>query len=403
MGSTDLDVLENALRLVSCFAARIAQRSDSGSAFFVVPKNRLWKFASGEGINTRQPPFPDLKSLLSPQVTIPPNWAGYHFHYYKKSPPTSLSSTTTPLRSAANTQASPVTPSAKPREGGDKTTEVNSEGKPAEGWIRLHISPETITKKGLYPTFKELVTQTNLPEDDQYRLFVQMLIAHYYSDPARREQFLRCQLHAIFSLSNVCEPNAMERQLYNARPELIQQLVRLLHNDSGAGLPLKTIVLKTLRTLARNSQFASNRRSEHSRFHQILTALDSSLNHGILMTLLREHVSALQSTDLSPEEMQYGHALHRLIREFLETPQGSVYLGFAGVVPLLVEILQIQRPSAWTIVVTVADFLSVLLPPHRHNQLLPMFMDADGLGTVIGVIKVCLPLDSRLIAAACGL
>jgi len=42
--------------------------------------------------------------------------------------------------------------------------------------------------------------QANIPKDDEVRLFVQILIVHYYSDAARREQFLRCQLYAICSL-----------------------------------------------------------------------------------------------------------------------------------------------------------------------------------------------------------
>ena len=168
----------------------------------------------------------------------------------------------------------------------------------------------------------------------------------------------------------------------------MQQLVRLLHNDSEAELPLKTIVLKTLRTLARNSIFAANRRSEHSRFHQILNALDSNLNHGIFMTMFRENVAALQSTDPSNIEMQYTQALHRLIREFLESPQGASNLGFAGAVPLLVDILALEGSSVWNVAATAADLLSVLLPHQRYNQLLPLFVDAGGLRTVIRVIKV---------------
>ena len=180
----------------------------------------------------------------------------------------------------------------------------------------------------------------------------------------------------------------MEKQLYNVRPDIVQQLVRLLHNDSDAGLALKTIVLKTLRTLSRNSIFASSRRAEPSRFQQILNALDSNLNHGILMTLLRENTSYIQNNDPNVEEMQYSQALHRLIREFLESPQGAANLGFAGIVPVLVDILRIERASVWNIVVTVADLLGALLPHQRHNQLLPLFMDADGLGTVIHAISV---------------
>jgi Domain of Unknown Function (DUF908) len=187
---------------------------------------------------------------------------------------------------------------------------------------------------------------------------------------------------------NVCDSNTMEKQLYSARPEIIQQLVRLLHNDSGAGLALKTIVLKTLRTMARNSVFASNRRAEQSRFHQVLNSLGSNLNHGILMTLLRENVALLQLQDPSVEEIHYSQALHRLVREFLESPQGASNLGFAGIIPLLVDILKIERKSVWNIVVTIADLLATLLPHQRHNQLLPLFMDADGLGVVIHVIKV---------------
>jgi E3 ubiquitin-protein ligase HUWE1 len=189
-------------------------------------------------------------------------------------------------------------------------------------------------------------------------------------------------------IANVCDSNSVEKQLYNTRPDILQQLVRLLHSDSEAGISLKTVVLKTLRTLARNSLYASNRRSEHSRFHQILNALDASLNHGILMTLLRETVAFLQSHDPNVEEMQYAQALQRLVREFLESPQGASNLGFAGIVPLLVDIMKIERSSIWSVVVTVADLLGALLPHQRHNQLLPLFMDIDGLGTVVRVIKV---------------
>lgn len=273
----------------------------------------------------------------------------------------------------------------------------------AEGWIRLHISPDNIRKRDIYQTYQDLVVQANIPKDDQFRLFVQVLQAAYYQTTARREQFLRCQLYAVLSLANVCDGNTLERQLYNARPEFLQQLVRLLHSDSEAGINLKTIVLKTLRTLARNSIYVTNRRSEHSRFQQILNALDSNLNHGILMTLLRENVIFLQSKDPSVEEMQYTQALHRLVREFLESQQGASNLGFAGIIPILVDILKIERPIVWNIVVTIADLLGALLPHQRHNQLLPLFIDADGYGVVIRTIKVQHLFWNLLMIASCGL
>jgi hypothetical protein len=387
---------------VACFAARTAQRPDPSNNNFIVPKSRLWKFATGEGISSRQSPFPDLKSILSPQVTAPPNWSGYHFHYYKRAPSSSVSSAgSIPARSATNT-FSPVTPTVKPRDGTEpqKTSEAGSlDGKaPAEGWVRLYINPETVATQGIEPTVRETIAEASIPKDEQFRLFIQVLIAANYSDAFKRQQFLRCQLYAICSLgmsstlsanlANVCDSNTVEKQLYNTRPDLLQQLVRLLHSDSGADIALKTVILKTLRTLARNSIYASNRRSEHSRFHQILNALDSSLNHGILMTLLRENVAFLQANDPSPDEMDYVQSLQRLVREFLESPQGASNLGFAGIVPLLVEIIKFERPSVWSVIVTVAELLGALLPHGRHNQLLPLFIDADGLGAVIRVTKV---------------
>jgi hypothetical protein len=398
-----LDILEGALRLVACFAARTAQRPDPSNNNFIIPKGRLWKFATGEGIGSRQSPFPDLKSVLANQVTIPSNWAGYQFHYYKRAPSSSPPSTLSiPARSAANT-FSPVTPNQKPRDGGDghKTLDAGSvDGKVMEGWVRLYISPESVAAQSVEPVFREMVADASVPKDDQFRLYVQILIAYYYGDPIERQQFLRCQLSAISSLglnlknmlisANVCDSNTVEKMLYNARPDLLQQLVRLLHNDSEAGVPLKTVVLKTLRTLARNSLYASNRRSEHSRFQQILNALDASLNHGIFMTLLRENVAFLQNNDPNVDEMQYAQAIQRLVREFLESPQGASNLGFAGIIPLLVEIVKIDRRSVWSIVVTVADLLGALLPHQRHNQLMPLFMEGGGLNIVIGVIKVYL-------------
>ena len=106
------------------------------------------------------------------------------------------------------------------------------------------------------------------------------------------------------------------------------------------------------------------------------------------MTLYRENVTFLQSSIPNADEMMYTQALHRLVREFLESPQGASNLGFAGIVPHVVEVLGIETEAVWSVVVTLADLLASLLPHHRHNALLPMFIDSDGLGTVIRVIKV---------------
>jgi Domain of Unknown Function (DUF908) len=205
LGSTDLDVLENALRLISCFAARTAQKPESASQIFAIPKRQLWMFATGEAINSRQPPFPDLKSLLSPSVVIPPNWSGYHFHYYKRSPTTPTSSLSIPPRSSSNTQTSPLVTTTKPRDSSDSWQKASdaSESKVSEGWVRLQLNPENIAKNGIEPTLRELVAQANIPKDDEYRLFIQILQVYYYHSPIRREQFLRCQLIAIVSLGTI--------------------------------------------------------------------------------------------------------------------------------------------------------------------------------------------------------
>ena len=100
---------------------------------------------------------------------------------------------------------SPLTPTPKSRDGGESSqkgvdSNTAAEGRVTEGWVRLYISPETVAKKGIEPTFQELVSQANIPKDDEFRLFVQILVVHYYSDATKREQFLRCQLSSICSL-----------------------------------------------------------------------------------------------------------------------------------------------------------------------------------------------------------
>jgi hypothetical protein len=202
--ATDLDITEGALRLVTCFAARTAQRPDPTNSSFTIPKHLLWKFVTGEAISTRQPPFPDLKSLLSNDVEIPSNWPGFYFHYYNRSPEASLFSVVPP-RSALNTQMSPLTPTPKSRDGGesqrkDGESSKESDGRITEGWVRLYISKEKVVEQGIEPTFQELVSQANIPIADETRLFVQILMVYYYSSNIRREQFLRCQLYAICSL-----------------------------------------------------------------------------------------------------------------------------------------------------------------------------------------------------------
>lgn len=178
---------------------------DNMTHTFVIPKARLWKFATGEAINSRQSPFPDLKSLLSNQVVIPPNWTGYHFHYYKRASSSSVLSTSVPPRSVLNTQISPVTPSTRPRDATESSSRsidssTTSDNKPTEGWVRLYLNPETIVDKGVEAVYRDLITQANIPKDDQYRLFVQIMMAYYYSSAIRRQQFVRCQIYAISAL-----------------------------------------------------------------------------------------------------------------------------------------------------------------------------------------------------------
>jgi len=67
----------------------------------------------------------------------------------------------------------------------------------------LHLSPDLVRSKGIELTFRELVAQAQIPKDDQYRLFVQILMVYYFHDENRREQFLRCQLAAISALGTL--------------------------------------------------------------------------------------------------------------------------------------------------------------------------------------------------------
>jgi hypothetical protein len=169
IGSTDLDVVEMALRLVTCFAARTAQRVDPGNNTFVIPRSRLWKFATAE-------------SLYLGEGPVPANWSGYHFNYYKRA--------STTVGVPAKTAVSP----------GATRHETEEDTKVTEGWVRLVISPESVAAKGIDGTFRELVSQANIPKEDQFRLFVQISMVYYVSDPIRREQFIRCQLSAICAL-----------------------------------------------------------------------------------------------------------------------------------------------------------------------------------------------------------
>ena len=172
----------------------------------------------------------------------------------------------------------------------------------------------------------------------------------------------------------------------------MQQLVRLLHNDSEAELPLKSVVLQALAHLSHSCVYGAHRRVDHAHFQHILNALDSNLNHGIFMTMLRENIAFLQSTDPSLDDLQYTDSLLRLVKQFLDSPQGASNLGFAGVVPLLLEVFTLERPTVWKVATMGAEILSGLLSHNRYHQLLPLLIEAGGLATTIRVIKV-MPLS----------
>ncbi|KAF9293048.1 hypothetical protein BGZ74_011879, partial [Mortierella antarctica] len=379
--SRDLDILEACLRLLLRPAQRhSAQRS--ARSIFTVSQDRLLAIAHSWGSKDYGL---DLVQLAEGSTDIPERLSTLNFQFYRTislpklsdapspTPFTSVSSTSAPVASSSTTSPSKRRPS---RSGASSSTPgANTESSSAtEGMVVIHASDPSLLGQSDDEILSRLIQDYQIPEEHQFQLLCRIRIATGIRNPDRRRQLLTIRILAIAVMSHVLPEAVVLDKFFAFEPEIIQSLTDITHPDHNMPFSLQTVALFALDGLA------------HLRGKQpdVLTAINASASHGVLLYALRKIVSGLDSDNV-PYPQDFLDAMFAFLSFVISFQIGGNMVISAGLVPILLQLLTNKRANQLKNVTKTITVLDSLI--YGFSTAFTSFCSSNGINLLVARMK----------------
>ncbi|CDS01035.1 hypothetical protein, partial [Sporisorium scitamineum] len=424
----DLDVLEATLRLV----LRAAQQHNSHHPRheFQISKERLTTFAM---IWTPRDHGLSLVDVAQPEVPMPSEVSHVRFQFFRRSggPPAANASTTlqpvtsssahstadssraarnapsphqsqhfqhhnqvtsTPTRSRNRDQRPAMLPAlsagalpATPTRVDDRSEagaaaqsgSSSAAGGRREGLITVDLGKITPANGDPADLLAKAIETYEIPPEERFELFQRIRLAiGLQHDPARR-QLLVCRLLAIASYGLVINESIANTQLFLYEPDLIQRIAALVDPVQKLDMSIQSSAFYALDSLGRY----------RSRMSVVLNSVNASVNHGIILSVLRNLIDDLR-TGAPVSSDHFVDSVVSFIAFVGTSSSASHAIVGAGLIPLLVDLINIPNPDRYMVQRTVSraigliDGLTYAVP-----QAFDLFCNARGLDVVVDRIK----------------
>ncbi|KAL1884389.1 hypothetical protein VTK73DRAFT_83 [Phialemonium thermophilum] len=352
----------------------------------------------------------DLVSLAAPEATADSDWNGWgdvKVIYYPNSAsseaqhpspsehPVSGSgpgassnspSTPTPLRRGSTTprgnrqasadDSSPVHP---------RTPAPGHDGPVQPGHKLVEVPHSAAVSTSVYDLLSRCPPE--MPKLAKYEFLNRVRVSKALLDsPETRQQALAVRLLAITNLAYIHpEPVFLEKVLRHdndepRRYQLVYQLAELIHPSADGSntvpLWLQAIALTTLEAVSNLT----------ARYSDVLSALNANVNHGVLLYVIRKAVAGMRADredeqlDKVTEEDEWRNALFSLTLHMAMGPRVGVEMISAGLMDILVEILNLRTRVSTRYHSMMLAFLDGLI--YGYQGAFQSFASASGLDCI---------------------
>ncbi|ORX50832.1 hypothetical protein DM01DRAFT_1090162 [Hesseltinella vesiculosa] len=325
LNTSDVDILEAVLR----FMLRPAQRVTNPRAMrssFVAPQEKIIELAKGW-------PTPDhaLLDLCNDRMPITEDMTTAHFQFYRTS---------------------------------------DDPSHPQEG-VQVIACQLAAQPKSDIDWFQSLVDQYNVPKEHHFELFNRVRIANNITNPSVRKKMLICQLAALTIMAHTATESTAQNKVFVYEPHLIPHLAETIQPEKAVDELIQTYALYAMDGIARH----------RSQLTDVLQACNASANHGPLLHILRQINQA--STDTFDSE--FLDALFTLLLYMVQTPSGSQILMSAGIIPILLGMLDNQESLQIKSVTKVVGLLDGVV--NAISASFSAFCNANGVEILLNRIK----------------
>ncbi|ORY95778.1 hypothetical protein BCR43DRAFT_557706 [Syncephalastrum racemosum] len=332
LNTVDIDVLEAVLR----FTVRPAQRINNPRAIrssYVAPQDKITELARGWGFQQ------NLVELYNQRLDVTEDMTTLKLRFYRTDSDQS-----------------------------EKQKQPTSQD--AEGVQVISAQMANATQSDVQ-IFQDLVQQHKVPQDYQFELANRLRIAKHIAHPHTRRKLLHIRILAIAVMSHTVSETTAQNKVFIYEPHLVAHLAELLHAENGIHYDMQAYALSALDGIAKH----------RGKLSEVLTALNASANHGVLLQILRK-INQETSREYPKEFLD---ALFTLLACLLQNQPGGQMLMSAGIIPTLVNILGNQQCIQTKYVSKIISLLDTIINAFTssfHN-----FCTAGGLDTLLARIK----------------
>lgn len=361
---------------------------------------------------TRWNGWADVKLTYYPSLgTVP------HEHSQPPVPDRGISSTPstpTPLRRSNSANISHVTPRSNRQGQGlsedtpgsvSRSPAVSRDESMSPGQKVLEVPQSTVISSSIYQILGKL--PKDLPKETRYEFLNRLRVAKALTGSTEsRQQALKARLLAIQNLAYIhVESTFIEKVLRQdsdepRRFQLVYQLAELIRPSADGTiqvpLDLQSIALSLLEAIS----------SFPSKVPDIFSALNATVNHGVLLYVIRKAVAEMKKDDegdqWTPEDEWrdnlFSLTLH--ITMAMASMRSTPEIISAGLLDILVEILNLRSSIAERTHGTLVGFLDSLV--YNVQSSFQSLAAADGLEAITNLITHEVNLAKQLAADGKG-
>ncbi|OTB03559.1 hypothetical protein M426DRAFT_176277 [Hypoxylon sp. CI-4A] len=321
--------------------------------------------------------------------------------------------TPTPLRRSSTSGAVQSTPRAN-RQAASEDSPASASRSPAvgrdesspPGQKSLEISQGSVSSASIYQLLDR--APADLPKETRYEFLNRLRVAKALMGSLEsRRQALKARLLAIQNLAYIhTEPTFIEKVLRQDNDEprrfqLVYQLAELIHPSSHGA----TVVPIDLQSIAFSLLEAIS--SFHHKLPDVFSALNATVNHGVLLYVIRKAVAGMKEDDIGEqwsEEDEWRDSLFSLtLNVTMSMGQNSRSMPeiiSAGLLDIMVEILNIRSNIAERTYGTLVGFLDSLV--YNVQSSFQTLIHADGLEAITNLVTHEVELAEKLITEGKG-
>ncbi|KAG8907932.1 hypothetical protein FRB99_001440 [Tulasnella sp. 403] len=377
--SSDLDVVVADLKVILRPSQQYSSQPPSAqtnniSSARLTSLAQSWTVLRDQSIDLHD--FLDAKKAPL-EVDLSGDAGDVHFQFYRKSAGDKVqdpASTQPTLPATSESSTAQATPPVQPTAGVSPTTPAKPAVTPV-GMTTVHLTGVSSSEKDPIAILAEAVEKHDIPDDEKFDLLCRIRVAKAVAKghEEEREKLVTARLLAIAIYAHTHGENQAMNTLFLYDPELVTHIAELIQPDREIPSSVQSAALTALDALGRY----------RAKISEVLTAVNAGVSHGILLSFMRKTVTQLQDAS-STSSTDVAEALLSLLMLLTSSPGGGPMIVGAGLIPLIIQTLDIKHPSRLMVVSRTSVLLDNVL--YGYANAFPMFCNNSGVDVLVARI-----------------